>query len=727
MNRKHLWGAVLVLGLLTAAILVACGGQPAPEAAPSAAVDCPEPEACPECEECPEVEASAVDTVPFEAAWAASPHADSSAEAFNHWNEEDPQEVPTSCAKCHSTPGYIDFMGADGSAFGAVDAAAPIGTVITCEACHNEAAASLDSVVFPSGVELTGLGPSARCMECHQGRASGATVDEALAELGLTEDLDTPNEELGFINIHYYAAAASLFGSEVHGGYEYAGNSYQIRFTHVEGYQTCADCHNQHSLEVRVEECAACHTGVTGTEDLKNVRMQGSLVDYDGDGDREEGIYYELQGLQELLYQAMQAYSAEVGGTPIIYDGHTYPYFFIDTNGDGEAGEDEVNYGNQYVGWTGRLLQAAYNYQVSLKDPGAFAHSAKYHIQLLYDSIESLNSALSSPVDLSAAHRDDAGHFDATAEAFRHWDEDDPSVVPGSCAKCHSAGGLPQFLAEGTTISAPPSNSLSCKSCHSSYEDFSLYEVTDVTFPSGATVSFGEGVASNLCLECHQGRSSTTSVNSRVAGKPADVVDESLGFINIHYFAAGATLFGTDAKGAYEYDGKTYLGQFGHVEGFNTCADCHNVHALEVKTEACASCHGGAEPHDIRMGDPVDYDGDGDTDEGIYGEIETMREVLYQAMQDYAAGTIGTPLVYDGSAYPYFFIDTNGDGEPTPDEANYGNQYASWTPKLVKAAFNFQYASKDPGAFAHNGKYVIQFLYDSIQDIGGDVSGMTRP
>ena len=32
---------------------------------------------------------------------------------------------------------------------------------------------------------------------------------------------------------------------------------------------------------------------------------------------------------------------------PIAYDSHAYPYFFIDTNADGEAGEDEANFGNQ--------------------------------------------------------------------------------------------------------------------------------------------------------------------------------------------------------------------------------------------------------------------------------------------------------------------------------------------------------------------------------------------
>ena len=38
-----------------------------------------------------------------------------------------------------------------------------------------------------------------------------------------------------------------------------------------------------------------------------------------------------------------------------------------------------------------------------------------------------------------------------------------------------------------------------------------------------------------------------------------------------------------------------------------------------------------------------------------------MREVLYGLMQTYAAEVTGTPVIYDSSAYPYFFIDTDGD------------------------------------------------------------------
>ena len=47
--------------------------------------------------------------------------------------------------------------------------------------------------------------------------------------------------------------------------------------------------------------------------------------------------------------------------------------------------------------------------------------------------------------------------------------------------------------------------------------------------------------------------------------------------------------------------------------------------------------------------------------------------------------------------------------------------------QLLRGAYNYQWASKDPGSFAHNGQYIIQTLYDSIEDMGGDVSAMTRP
>jgi len=716
MNLRKL--LFLVFGiLLLSLVLAACG--PKPTGAPSAATSCPTPVECPECPECP---APAVE-VPFEEQWASSGHADAKAEAFTHWDEADPKEVPIACAKCHSTPGYLDFLGVDGSAAGTVDKAAAIGTTVTCVACHNEATLVMDSVVMPSGAEITGLGREARCMQCHQGRESTVSVNEAIAKAGLTDE-DTVSADLSFKNIHYLAAAATQFGGLAMGGYQYEGKSYDARFAHVEGFNTCVQCHDSHTLELRVEACTTCHTGVASQEDLKNIRMKGSEVDYDGDGDVTEGIYYELEGVREVLHQAIQSYAKDKAGTPIAYDPTVYPYFFVDTNGNGTADPDEAKAENGFKAWTPRLLKAAYNYQVSIKDPGAYAHGGKYIIELLYDSIEDLN-----PDRVASLRRIDAGNFAGSEEAFRHWDEE--GQVPGTCSKCHSATGLPFYLKEGVTASQPLSNGLLCTTCHDSLPEFTRYAVKEVQFPSGAKLSFGEGADANLCLQCHQGRESTISVNKLIAGLDDYTVSDKLRFLNVHYFAAGATRFGTEAKGAYEYEGKTYNGLFAHVEPYSQCTQCHDTHGLEVKAKDCATCHAGIEkPQDIRMS-TTDFDGDGDTKEGIAGEIDTFRQALYAAIQNYASKVAGTAIAYNAQAYPYFFVDTNGNCTADPDEARSENAFKAWTPRLLKAAYNYQYFTKDPGAFAHNGRYAIQVLYDTLADIGQkvtvDMKGMTRP
>lgn len=729
--------------LLLAMVLVGCSQQ-AVEATP-----CPTAAPCPDCPTCPEPPPPpepVVKVVPFQDEWAGSAHNDSEALAFNDWNEDDPAEVPTACAKCHTSAGYQDYLGADGSAVGVVDATvpAPAGT-IQCVTCHNSATATLSSVAFPYkvvleegsdpvNVVLEGLGPEARCMVCHQGRASKYQVDEAIAKSGLTEDLDTVpapggNAPLGFVNIHYNAAAATLYGTEVKGGYEYKGKSYEAKNEHVEGYSTCVGCHDQHTLQFNVENCATCHTGVTGVEDLRNIRMMGSEMDYDGDGDIKEGISSEIDGLREMLYQAIQAYAKEVAGTAIGYDSNAYPYFFADTNEDGNLSDDEKVPDNAYQSWSGRLLMAAYNYQVSIKDHGAYAHNGKYIIELLYDSIEDLNSKLSTPVDLSKAHRNDAGHFAGSGYAFQHFMFGENGIAEAPCSKCHTATGLPMYLKEGTVISQPATNGLSCTTCHSDLTTYARYSVDQVKFPSGIAITFGEGQDANLCINCHQGLESKAGVDKAIGDVGPDEVSDSLALLSPHYFAAGATLFGADVQGAYMYNGKEYAGRFVHVPNMDTCLACHDTHMLNVKTEACASCHPGVEiPEGIRGANSTeDYDGDGDVTEGIAGELETAAEKLYAAIQEYTVKQGLPGIVYSATNYPYFFVDTNSDAQPSPDETIYPNQYKSWTPRLLRAVYNFLWYEKDPGAFAHNGKFMLQILYDALQDIGGSTSGMVRP
>jgi hypothetical protein len=104
-----------------------------------------------------------------------------------------------------------------------------------------------------------------------------------------------------------------------------------------------------------------------------------------------------------------------------------------------------------------------------------------------------------------------------------------------------------------------------------------------------------------------------------------------------------------------------------------------------------------------------------------------MQVTLYAALQAYATETVGTGIVYESHSHPYFFIDTNGNGTADEEEVNGDNRFNTWTPRLLRAAYNYQYVQKDPGAFTHNAPYILQVLYDSIEDVGGDMSAMLRP
>jgi hypothetical protein len=285
------------------------------------------------------------------------------------------------------------------------------------------------------------------------------------------------------------------------------------------------------------------------------------------------------------------------------------------------------------------------------------------------------------------------------------------------------------FLANGVNIAVPPANGFQCATCHDDLQEYTRYEVTQVEFPSGAVVDSGN-LDTNLCMTCHQGRESGVSIARLIGDAEDDVVSEDLRFLNPHYFAAGATRFGGDVNGAYQYEGKEYAGYFEHDEDMAQCSDCHKTHGLEVNWEDCADCHDNVEgPESLQniRENEADYDGDGDGTEGVALEIQAMLEALYPAIQAYAADTAGTGLIYDAHSHPYFFIDTNGNGEIDEGEVNSDNRFASWTPRLLRAAYNYQYVQKDPGAYAHNPVYILQVLYDSIEDVGGDVSAMTRP
>ncbi len=308
-----------------------------------------------------------------------------------------------------------------------------------------------------------------------------------------------------------------------------------------------------------------------------------------------------------------------------------------------------------------------------------------------------------------------SGHSDASSISFSYWNN--AGAIPPVCSVCHSGTGFRSF--HGLDGSAPglPAQPVpvggvvDCETCHNA----GLASVTSIALPSGISHPVNGGEAS--CMTCHQGRAAGVTVTRATQGKSEDAPDASLSFINPHYATAAATLLGGYGGMGYHYPGKDYSGRFLHARPVATCASCHEPHNLTVAEQTCLTCHASGEAADIRIS-RVSHDGSGDTKKGIGADIAANKARLMRMIEDYAKAVAGTPMHYDGSHHPYFFADANGDG--IADQAD-GKvvPYNAWTPRMLKAAYNWKFVGSDSGIHVHNPHYALELLYDSMEDLSG--------
>ena len=354
-------------------------------------------------------------------------------------------------------------------------------------------------------------------------------------------------------------------------------------------------------------------------------------------------------------------------------------------------------------------------------------------------------------------------------------EDDFKSDAENRCQRCHTSTGFRNIAnnqdtydANNDTIPDTPNvfvatgeqrELIYCWACHfnnsGGIRNVTIGGQPGVKFPSGQVANLDDATGgSRLCMLCHQGRTDGIDVQTAI-----DTADTHARFINIHYFAAAATYFGSETNGGYQYPGKDYVGreeQFLIDTGLHvdvqktTCIGCHL--RLGEDTEGglaehnfvpqapdsvnnpgntdCTRCHdaNATEFEDMRFDDDTDYDNDGDTSEGMSFEIDGLEEPLLAAIRAYAQNTIGTCIVYSDQ-YPYFFKD-NGAGANACNgikDADETTSYNVFDDTLLPAAYNYQVSQKEPCGYIHNRRYIIQLLIDSIEAVGGPNPGYIRP
>jgi hypothetical protein len=324
----------------------------------------------------------------------------------------------------------------------------------------------------------------------------------------------------------------------------------------------------------------------------------------------------------------------------------------------------------------------------------------------------------------------ESAHGDVFGEAWVHYDW--RTAGRASCQRCHTATGFVAKLGNeaGTTNVFGaldvnlPGEVVRCTACHTDIATGAVRTATayTATYSNGATQTFPDVGASNLCVRCHGARESGDSVKLSAGDF------SNLSFINSHYLAAGATVF---AGGGYEFTGLDYVNKafFKHniigianptapvATDAGPCVGCHMGttanHTWEVvakddagtitaiNSETCASCHAGnyaLTPEKLEL-----------EKEELHASLAALESALA------AKG------IYFYPAHPYFYTAPYVVGGTNTAFKNWEGVYAGKGKDVMGAAFNYNLLEHDPGAYAHNRFYTKRLIFDSIDFIDNGV------
>ncbi len=267
-----------------------------------------------------------------------------------------------------------------------------------------------------------------------------------------------------------------------------------------------------------------------------------------------------------------------------------------------------------------------------------------------------------------------------------------------ACVGCHTGAG---FIAKMKGAPADTSyTAINCTTCHEPHGDNTgtaghLVRPSSVTLADGTKIE--EGGKGMLCMNCHQARVNaekyvaTTAGSARFGphhGPQADMLAGTNAITygkNIPSSAHGSIAEDACVTCHMQAVAETAPGfaqAGGHTFRMATAGDAKNQ-PIEL-VAACKSCHGKhVDGFNFTL---FDYDGDGTID-GVQTEVQHLLDKLSSMLPPNDKPK--TALTID----------------------------STWTPKQLKAAFNWTYVTEDRSKGIHNTAYTVGILKASIADL----------
>ena len=304
-----------------------------------------------------------------------------------------------------------------------------------------------------------------------------------------------------------------------------------------------------------------------------------------------------------------------------------------------------------------------------------------------------------------------------------------------TCAGCHTSEGFIQRMNGLTVTDALDPTPVGCFACHSPHSraNFTLRTTSPVTLLSNikgvANATFDDGEA-NLCAQCHQPRSVSTSTQIDISKQAATgtlVINTNRWYGHNALQALllkGSNANGTGGGGGYEWPGYTY-GNSTHSSLANAktlaCPDCHMADASPTATNAGRV---GGHSMNIAFTDPstgsTTYNFNA-CNTAINGS--TCHKSAPLTTLDYKGKQTA---VNDSMAVLYSILGAKGWIDTVSTSSTFGlvklSNGSSGTLKIAPASrggalWNYLFLAHDGSSGVHNSQYALDLLTASLAEI----------